>query len=77
MLETIKSLITEKTNMLDVSSQFKDVEETCYLVQQIILHKQEMEVRNTETYKFMYDLLGAEVLNLFDMDQRIWKGEDE
>ena len=42
-----------------------------------ILHKQEMEVRNTETYKYMYDLLGAEVLNLFDMDQRIWKGEDE
>lgn len=42
-----------------------------------ILHKQEMEVRNTETYKYMYDLLGAEALNLFDMDQRIWKGEDE
>lgn len=42
-----------------------------------ILHKQEMEVRNTETYKYMYDLLGAEVLNLFDMDQRIWKGEEE
>ena len=36
------ALATEKTNMLDVSSQFKDVEETCYLVQQIILHKQEI-----------------------------------
>ena len=32
----------KRTNMLDVSSQFKDVEETCYLVQQIILHKQEI-----------------------------------
>ncbi len=36
------ALATEKTNMLDVSSQFNDVEETCYLVQQIILHKQEI-----------------------------------
>ncbi len=36
------ALATEKTNMLDVSSQFKDVEETCYLVQQIILRKQEI-----------------------------------
>ncbi len=25
------ALATEKTNMFDVSSQFKDVEETCYL----------------------------------------------
>lgn len=40
-----------------------------------ILVKQEMEIRNTETYKFMHDLLGAKVLEIFDQDHKIWKGE--
>ncbi len=33
------ALANEKTNMLNVSSQYTEVEETCYLVKQIILQK--------------------------------------
>lgn len=33
------ALSNEKTNMINVKNQLKDVEETCYLVQQIILQK--------------------------------------
>lgn len=40
-----------------------------------ILHKQEMEIRNTETYKFMHDLLGREIVEMFDRDHDVWKGE--
>ena len=42
-----------------------------------ILHKQEMEIRNTETYKFMHDLLGREIVEMFDRDHDVWKGEEE
>lgn len=34
------ALSNEKTNMLNVSNQLKDVEETCYLMQQIMLQKE-------------------------------------
>lgn len=42
-----------------------------------ILHKQEMEIRNTETYKFMHDLLGREIVEMFDRDHDVWKGEED
>ncbi len=42
-----------------------------------ILHKQEMEIRNEETYKYMYDLLGKRIIDMFDRDYDIWKGEQE
>ena len=42
-----------------------------------ILHKQEMEIRNTETYKFMHDLLGREIVEMFDKDHDVWKGEED
>lgn len=41
-----------------------------------VLHKQEMEIRNTETYKFMHDLLGREIVEMFDRDYDVWKGEE-
>lgn len=37
--------------------------------------KQEMEIRNTDTYRFMHDLLGADILEIFDKDYDVWKGE--
>lgn len=40
-----------------------------------LLVKQEMEMRNTETYKFMHDLLGAKVVEIFDREHKVWKGE--
>lgn len=45
------------------------------ILKEHILVKQDMEIRNTETYKFMHDLLGAKVLEIFDQDHSIWKGE--
>lgn len=45
------------------------------ILKEHILIKQEMELRNMETYKYMHDLLGAKVVNIFDQDHKIWKGE--
>lgn len=42
-----------------------------------ILVKQDKEIRNTETYKFMHDLLGAKILEIFDRDHKVWKGDFE
>jgi len=42
-----------------------------------ILVKQEKELRNTETYKYMHDLLGAKVVEIFDREHDVWKGEIE
>lgn len=42
-----------------------------------ILAKQEKELRNTETYKYMHDLLGAKVVEIFDREHDVWKGEIE
>ncbi|MCD7825602.1 MAG: hypothetical protein LUH14_06555 [Clostridiaceae bacterium] len=42
-----------------------------------VLAKQDMEIYSTETYKFMYDLLGAQLLELFDKEYDVWKGEEE
>lgn len=40
-----------------------------------ILVKQDMEIRNADTYRFMHDLLGAEIVDIFDKDHKVWKGE--
>ena len=37
------ALANEKTNMLNVAGQYKDVEEACYLMQQIILQKKSIK----------------------------------
>lgn len=42
-----------------------------------ILVKQDKEIRNTETYKFMHDLLGAKIVEIFDRDHKVWKGDFE
>lgn len=40
-----------------------------------VLHKQEMEIRNSDTYRFMHDLLGADIVEIFDREHKVWKGE--
>ena len=40
-----------------------------------ILRKQDMEMQSSETYKFMHDLLGAELLEIFDREYDVWKGK--
>lgn len=40
-----------------------------------ILMKQDMETQNSELYGFMHDLFGAEILDIFDREHEVWKGE--
>lgn len=40
-----------------------------------VLAKQECELRNEETYKFMHDLLGARIVEIFDREHKVWKGD--
>jgi len=40
-----------------------------------ILVKQDKEMRNSELYRFMHDLLGARVVEIFDREHHVWKGE--
>lgn len=42
-----------------------------------ILEKQDREIRNTELYKYMHDLLGAKVVEIFDKNNNVWKGNVE
>lgn len=42
-----------------------------------ILRKQDREIRNTEVYKYMHNLLGAEVVEVFDREHQVWRGNME
>lgn len=42
-----------------------------------ILVKQDKEMRNEETYKYMHDLLGAKIVDIFDRNHDVWKGDEE
>lgn len=44
---------------------------------QHLLVKQEKEMRNEETYKYMHDLLGAKIVDIFDRNHDVWKGDEE
>ena len=34
-------------------------------------------MRNTEVYKYMHNLLGPDVVEIFDRDHRVWRGNME
>ena len=42
-----------------------------------ILQKQDREIRNTQLYKYMHHLLGPEVVEIFDRQNKVWKGNLE
>lgn len=42
-----------------------------------ILAKQDREMRNTELYKYMHNLLGARIVEIFDKNNHVWKGNVE
>lgn len=47
-------------------------------LKQILLSKQDMEMKNTAMYSYMHDLLGARIMEVFDDgSERIWKDEDD
>ncbi|MCI7062242.1 MAG: hypothetical protein MR965_08590 [Lachnospiraceae bacterium] len=53
------------------------VKETREKLKEEILKKQDMEMRNTQMYKYMHNLLGAEVVEIFDSKHQVWKGNLE
>lgn len=61
------ALTTEKTNMLNVSNRFKDVEETCYLVQQIVLQKESI-IEYIQTVKDGKDLSTVDKIDFYDTE---------
>lgn len=53
------------------------IQETREELKNQILHKQDMEMRNTQMYKYMHNLLGAQVVEIFDREHKVWKGNLE
>lgn len=53
------------------------VKETREELKNQILRKQDMEMRNTQMYKYMHNLLGAQVVEIFDKEHKVWKGNLE
>lgn len=53
------------------------VQETREELKEQILRKQDMEMRNTQMYKYMHNLLGAQVVEIFDRKHKVWKGNLE
>lgn len=62
-------------NTEDIKWEEKWIKQAREELTEHILVKQEKELRNTETYKFMHDLLGAKIVEIFDRDHDVWKGE--
>lgn len=65
----------------DNTVEIEEREEQIHLlreeVKNQILRKQDLEIRNTEVYKYMHNLLGAEVVEVFDREHRVWRGNME
>jgi hypothetical protein len=64
-------------NTVDIEREAQWIQRARQELTEHILVKQEKEIRNEETYKFMHDLLGAKIVEMFDKDHNIWKGEAE
>ncbi len=63
---------TENIEELD-----KWIKKTREELKMAILQKQDLEMRNTQTYSYMHNLLGAEVVNIFDREHKVWRGNVE
>ena len=62
-------------NTRDIEWEEEWIRKTREELKEHILVKQEKEIRNTETYKFMHDLLGAKIVEIFDKEHKVWKGD--
>ena len=67
--------------LMDNTYEIEEIEEwvkaTRERLKDEILRKQDMEMRNTQMYKYMHNLLGAEVVEIFDRKHQVWKGNME
>lgn len=67
--------------LMDNTYEIEEIDEwvkgTREKLKEEILKKQDMEMRNTQMYKYMHNLLGAEVVEIFDSKHQVWKGNLE
>ncbi len=67
LMENTEIIEAEEDIIIELREEIKDH----------ILLKQDKEMRNTEVYKYMHNLLGAEVVEIFDREHQVWKGNIE
>jgi len=67
--------LTSNTEQIEILDGW--IKEARNALKDKILEKQDMEMRNTEMYKYMHHLLGAQVVELFDRHHHVWKGNLE
>ncbi|MCH5267420.1 MAG: hypothetical protein J1E62_03660 [Lachnospiraceae bacterium] len=64
-------------NTVEIEERESQIRQLREEVKNHILRKQDLEMRNTEVYKYMHNLLGAEVVEVFDRKHRVWRGNME
>lgn len=78
LIEAMKVCYDELTsNTEQIEELEKWINEARNALKDKILEKQDMEMRNTQMYKYMHNLLGAQVVELFDRNHHVWKGNIE
>lgn len=74
LVEAMKVCYDELTyNTRQIEALEEWIRETRNQLKDKILEKQDMEMRNTQMYKYMHNLLGAKTVEIFDRDHHVWK----
>lgn len=70
LMESMRvSYITLNKNKQEIDELTSWIEIARAQLKEKVLHKQEMELNNSAIYSYMHDLLGAEVIEIFDSKQ--------
>ena len=78
LVEAMKVCYNELTSNTEQIEELEAwIAETRNALKDRILEKQDMEMRNTQMYKYMHNLLGAKTVEIFDRDHHVWKGNIE
>ncbi len=64
-------------NSAEIEAADEKIKQIREEMKNLILVKQDKEMRNTEMYKYMHNLLGREVVEVFDQNHKVWKGNLE
>ncbi len=78
LVEAMKVCYSELTSNTEQIEKIEEwIKEARNALKDKILEKQDMEMRNTQMYKYMHNLLGAQVVEVFDKNHHVWKGNIE
>lgn len=78
LVEAMKVCYSELTSNTEQIEEIEEwIKEARNALKDKILEKQDMEMRNTQMYKYMHNLLGAQVVEIFDKNHHVWKGNIE